>query len=89
MIQPWLESLNTVDKNAVQLASVDSKRLNIAFENWTLPIQDSLINSDYQLIKKQYRICFKLQPPVGQDQADNYDNWRLNYYLQAIDNPVT
>ena len=87
MIQPWLESLNSIEKDTVQLSSLDSKRLKIAFDNWTLPIQDNLITSDYQLIRKQYRICFKLQPPTGQYQTDNYDNWKLNYYLQAIDNP--
>ena len=87
MVQPWLESLNSSESDRFQLSRVDSKRLKIAFDNWTLPIQDNLITSDYQLIKKQYRICFKLQPPVGQNQNDNYDNWKLNYYLQAIDNP--
>ena len=56
----------------------------MAFDNWTLPIQDNLITSDYQLLTKQYRICFKLQPPISQNQTDNYDNWKLNYYLQAI-----
>lgn len=59
----------------------------MAFDNWTLPIQENLISSDYQLVKKQYRLCFKLQPPSGQNQTDNYDNWKLDYYLQAIDNP--
>jgi SNF2 family DNA or RNA helicase len=85
MIQPWLEALNSPDSKSFQLSRIDSKRLKIAFDNWTLPIQENLITSDYQLIKKQYRICFKLQPPIG--QTDNYDNWRLNYYLQALDNP--
>jgi len=28
-----------------------------------------------------------LQPPSGQNRQDNYDNWKLDYYLQAIDNP--
>ena len=87
MIQPWLECLNSEDNKTIELSNLDSKRLKIAFDNWTLPIQDSLITSDYQLIRKQYRICFKLQPPTNQVNQDNYDNWKLNYYLQAIDNP--
>lgn len=87
MIQPWLESLNHSEKIPCNLSSSDSKRLKMAFDHWTLPIQDNLITSDYQLIKKQYRICLKLQPPISQNQTDNYDNWKLNYYLQAVDNP--
>ncbi|WP_017294845.1 DEAD/DEAH box helicase [Geminocystis herdmanii] len=86
-IQSWLESLNSNEKHISNLTPLDSKRLKTAFDNWTLPIQDNLITSDFQLVKKQYRICFKLQPPTGTNQVDNYDNWRLNYYLQAIDNP--
>ncbi|BAQ62045.1 helicase [Geminocystis sp. NIES-3708] len=86
MIQPWLESLNNKDQPISNLSSLDSKRLKMAFDHWTLPIQDNLITSDYQLVKKQYRICLKLQPPISQNQADNYDNWKLNYYLQAVDN---
>lgn len=87
MIQPWLESLNSSEKVTSNLSSLDSKRLKMAFDHWTLPIQDNLITSDYQLIKKQYRICLKLQPPISQNQTDNYENWKLNYYLQAVDNP--
>ncbi|BAQ65807.1 DEAD/DEAH box helicase [Geminocystis sp. NIES-3709] len=86
-IQSWLESLNNKEKQSFNLSSLDSKRLKTAFDNWTLPIQDNLITSDFQLIKKQYRICFKLQPPIATHQTDNYDNWCLNYYLQALDNP--
>lgn len=86
IIQPWLESLNHSKKVPSNLSSSDSKRLKMAFDHWTLPIQDNLITSDYQLIKKQYRICLKLQPPISQNQTDNYDNWKLNYYLQAVDN---
>ncbi|WPF89097.1 DEAD/DEAH box helicase [Cyanobacterium aponinum AL20118] len=87
MVQTWLESLNSEEKSKCHLSSLDNKRLQMAFDNWTLPIQENLISSDYQLVKKQYRLCFKLQPPSGQNQTDNYDNWKLDYYLQAIDNP--
>lgn len=87
MVQPWVESLNNSEKNLPNLSSLDSQRLKMAFDHWILPIQDNLITSDYQLIKKQYRICLKLQPPIYQNQIDNYDNWKLNYYLQALDNP--
>ncbi|MBL1209070.1 DEAD/DEAH box helicase [Geminocystis sp. GBBB08] len=87
IIQPWLESLNSTENFTTNLPLLDSKRLKTAFDNWTLPIQDNLITSEHQLVKKQYRICFKLQPPINQNQTDNYENWKLNYYLQALDNP--
>ncbi|WP_373478504.1 DEAD/DEAH box helicase [Geminocystis sp.] len=87
IIQPWLESLNSNKNSISNLSSIDNKRLKMAFDSWTLSIQDNLITADYQLIKKQYRICFKLQPPAPQSQVDNYDNWKINYYLQAVDNP--
>ncbi len=84
-VEPWLNSLVKTDINYCELPSADSKRLKMAFDHWTLPIQDNLITSDFQLSKKQYRICFKLTPPGSSE--DNYNNWRLDYYLQAIDNP--
>lgn len=84
-IEPWLNSLTKTDINYCDLPSTDSKRLKMAFDHWTLPIQDNLITADFQLSKKQYRTCFKLTPPPPSE--DNYDNWRLDYYLQAIDNP--
>lgn len=86
-IQPWLECLSQENDAKCKLSSLDSKRLKTALDNWTLPIQDYLITADYQLINKQYRNCFKLQPPSIQTRQDNYDNWKLDYYLQAIDNP--
>ncbi|AFZ46587.1 SNF2-related protein [Cyanobacterium stanieri PCC 7202] len=84
-VEPWLNSLVQTDLNYCDLPSTDSKRLKMAFDHWTLPIQDNLITSDFQLSKKQYRICFKLNPPASSE--NNYDNWKLDYYLQAIDNP--
>ena len=84
-IEPWLNSLAETDINHCDLPSTESKRLKMAFDHWTLPIQDNLITSDFQLSKKQYRICFKLNPPAPSE--NNYDNWKLDYYLQAIDNP--
>ena len=86
-IQPWLQSLTEPNASYCQLSALNSKRLKTALDNWILPIQDYLITSDYQLINKQYRNCFKLQPPSSQNRNDNYDNWRLEYYLQAIDSP--
>lgn len=86
-IRLWLESLGNKEKIVLNLSSLEYKRLKTALDNWTFPIQDSLITNDFQLLKKQYRICFKLQPPVLTNQSDSYDNWRLNYYLQAVDNP--
>ena len=87
MIQPWLDCLSQENNYSCQLSTVDSKRLQTSFDNWTLPIQDYLITADYQLVNKQYRNCFKLQPPSSQNRNDNYENWKLDYYLQAIDNP--
>jgi len=42
-IEPWLESLSDSNKQKCQLSPLDSKRLETALENWTLPIQEYLI----------------------------------------------
>ena len=45
--QKWLESLINKEKQELNLPSSENKRLKTAFDNWTLPIQDNLITSDY------------------------------------------
>ncbi|HIK38439.1 MAG: DEAD/DEAH box helicase [Geminocystis sp.] len=86
MVSSWIEALSNPLHRKCNLSPLNNKRLRMAFNHWVLPIQEDIITSEHQLRKRQYRLCLKLQPPSS-TQGDNYDNWRLDYFLQAIDNP--
>ncbi|MCT7952285.1 SNF2-related protein [Ancylothrix sp. C2] len=59
---------------AANLKGIES--LETSLKNWTAPI-------DYELAKqREFRACFSLQPP-----ENGKGNWRLNYGLQAADDP--
>lgn len=87
LAQTWLQSL--VDLSGkLPLAKRDFKRLDHALDNWTLSIQNYLVTPDNnQLGDNQFRICLVLQPPTSGDVNWGYVNWKLNYCLQALDNP--
>lgn len=44
--------------------------------HWLLPLEQSLQ-------EQRYRLCFNLQPPTR-----NVSNWKIEYFLQAADNPA-
>lgn len=58
---------------AATLNETDSKTLSIALSNWKAPLQKS---------QAQFRACLKLIPP-----AESYQSWKIEYLLQAIDDP--
>jgi SNF2 family DNA or RNA helicase len=84
-IQPWLRSLSKSP-----LLETDTKNLNRlenSLYNWTLPINESLVNSENNKFgQNQYRVCFSLQPPVTTEASGEQSDWQLQYYLQALDN---
>lgn len=86
-IQPWLRSLSTPSP----LLEIDNKqiqRLENALYNWTLPLQEYLVNeTNKNLGQNQYQACFLLQPPTEVEADGEQGNWRLQYYLQALDEP--
>ncbi len=85
-LQPWLTSL-TKTQTTYQDDSKNIKRLETALLNWTLPLQDYLVNeNNTNLGKNQYRVCVSLTPPIKDTQKSNFD-WTLRYSLQALDDP--
>lgn len=86
-IHPWLESLQ--EKQSIcQLSQTETDRLITAIDNWTLPIQESLIIGNSQLTEKKYRTCFKLIPPSQVNAETSYSDWKIIYYIQALDDPT-
>lgn len=82
---PWLLSFGSTDPDFVG-TETEIKRLETAFENWTLPIRDYLVTeTNKQLVKNQFQICFYLKPPAN-PQGEEV-SWKLAYYLQALDDP--
>ncbi|HEY9703895.1 MAG TPA: SNF2 helicase-associated domain-containing protein, partial [Allocoleopsis sp.] len=84
LINNWFKRLSS--KNNILETSPSVKRLQSVLNNWMTPIQDYVINDDSSqgkgITEKLFRTCFILQPP-GENQAD----WKLEYVLQAIDQP--
>ena len=74
-MREFLAALGTkTGQMAANLKGIES--LKTAFQNWTATI-------DYELAKqREFRACFALQPP-----ENGKGNWRLNYGLQAADDP--
>jgi SNF2 family DNA or RNA helicase len=78
----WLQSLSTPsDTLEVPTEAVD--RLETALSTWTTPVQQNLVAPTSQTLRQNlWRTCFALKPP-----ASGETNWRLDYCLQAVDNP--
>ncbi|MBR8826901.1 MAG: DEAD/DEAH box helicase [Gomphosphaeria aponina SAG 52.96 = DSM 107014] len=85
-VQKWLNSL-ALETNNFVAAPKDINYLTIALNNWTLPVQDYLVTSSNTLASIQFRTCFLLQPPSSGNVSWGYVNWKLQYYLQALDDP--
>ena len=84
IVEPWLRSLSTtpyIDTNGRNV-----KRLANALYNWTLPINEYVIDRQHNLGANRYRVCFVLTPPVETAEDGKQNDWTLNYYLQALDN---
>jgi SNF2 family DNA or RNA helicase len=85
-VQPWLRSLSESPQLAAEAKSIN--RLSNALYNWTLPIREYLVNRQNQnLSTNRYRVCFVLTPPTETTEAGEQNDWQLNYYLQALDDP--
>jgi SNF2 family DNA or RNA helicase len=83
-VQPWLRSLSASPILEAETNSIN--RLSNALYNWTLPISEYLVNrQNYNLSSNRYRVCFVLTPPTAVEGVQN--DWQLNYYLQALDDP--
>lgn len=83
VVAKWLQSLGS-DSPEFAAKSSEIERLETALRNWTLPIQDYLVNN-LKLGQNQFRACFCLVPPKSEQTNASQGDWRLEYYLQALD----
>ena len=84
-IEPWLRSL-CLDP-ILEAQPQNANPLVNALYNWTLPIEEYIVNRYRNLTLNRYRVCFVLTPPVEVAENGEQNDWSLNYYLQALDNP--
>lgn len=75
VVQNWLQGL-AADSPEVETETVDAENLAQTLKNWTAPLQQTL--AEHNL----FRTGFRLSPPKNKEK-----NWRLDYCLQAIDEP--
>ena len=84
-VEPWLRSLAI--SSAIEADSKNANRLSNAVYNWTLPIAEYVVNRQHNLSSNRYRVCFVLTPPAETTEEGRQNDWSLNYFLQALDNP--
>ncbi|YAI81300.1 MAG: DEAD/DEAH box helicase [cyanobacterium endosymbiont of Rhopalodia sterrenbergii] len=85
LVQRWLKSLTEINPSFTA-SKDDLKRLENALHNWSLSIQEYLVDStNITLGVNQFRVCFYLEPPnlKAINFTDTY--WNLKYCLQALD----
>ncbi|EAZ90453.1 DEAD/DEAH box helicase [Crocosphaera chwakensis] len=86
-IQKWLQSL-TQNISNFEASEFEIKGLKNALTNWTSSLEEYMISSDNQQLGiNQFRVCFQLETPPDNNKTSEQSNWRLNYYLQALDDP--
>lgn len=92
-IRPHAKPLHNFPKNSVSIPWVNrlskakasfeleaAQPLRHAYENWTFPIRDHLVQPpDFALTQPLFRTCFQLIPPEAGSET-----WHLNYGLQAL-----
>ncbi|MDJ0729602.1 MAG: DEAD/DEAH box helicase [Crocosphaera sp.] len=84
-ILKWLQAL-TQDLPQFEASEFDIKGLNNALSNWTSSLDEYIISSNNQQLGiNQFRVCFQLETPEKKNKKSEQSNWRLNYYLQALD----
>ncbi len=87
-IQRWLAAL--ADKSgSLAIEQREVELLEHALGNWTLPVQDYLVSSPSatKLGENLFRVCFVLEPPTEGEINWGYLDWKLIFYLQAVDDP--
>ncbi len=85
-VKDWLRSL-TQPYHPIEAKETDIKRLENAWNNWTLSIQEHLASPTNQQLKTyQFRVCLILQPPSSKAIENGQGNWLLKYGLQSLDN---
>ena len=81
-IEEWMRSLST-DSDTLEAPPEAVARLEAVLQTWTTPVQQNIVAPTSQTLSQNlWRTCFALKPP-----ASSNTNWRLEYGLQAVDNP--
>ncbi|MFW6357732.1 MAG: DEAD/DEAH box helicase [Chroococcales cyanobacterium] len=87
LVFPWLEGLSQ-ESAAFEIEDEAAKRLDTALQNWTVPIQEYLGKQLLEKLgKNQFRLAFRLQPPTEGELNWGRTHWKLQYGLQAFENP--
>ncbi|MGD1699462.1 SNF2 helicase-associated domain-containing protein, partial [Dapis sp. BLCC M229] len=74
-IRQWLKSL--LGKSTLKLPPAkETQQISKILENWKSPLQE------YKTTEKKFITCFRLHSP-----SNNSKQWKLEYCLQAVDNP--
>ncbi|HAC64962.1 MAG TPA: ATP-dependent helicase [Cyanothece sp. UBA12306] len=86
LVQQWLKSLSEPKLDFIT-SDRKVKRLENALNNWILSIEEYVVTPhNKKLGIKQFRVCFELEPPASNTINSGFVNWKLKYYLQALDN---
>jgi len=89
-VQEWMRMLSeqpsltlSTPSDTLEAPTEAVARLETALSTWTTPVQQNLVAPTSQRFGQNlFRTGFSLQPP-----ASGETNWRLEYCLQAVDNP--
>ncbi len=89
-VQEWMRMLSeqpsltlSTPSDTLEAPNEAVARLETALSTWTTPVQQNLVAPTSQRFGQNlFRTGFSLQPP-----ASGETNWRLEYCLQAVDNP--
>lgn len=88
LVKDWLQGLSQ-DQPLPSDQQLLYSRLENALRNWTRSVQDYLVTpQNDHLGTNQYRVCLVLVPPTSGEVAWGILNWKLHYYLQALDDPA-
>ncbi|ACA98619.1 MULTISPECIES: DEAD/DEAH box helicase [unclassified Picosynechococcus] len=81
VVFPWCDRLSKAKATFEDLP----RQLGHAYENWTFPVREYLVNPpDFALKQPLFRACFQLLPPTAAQ-----DHWQLQYGLQALGNAAS
>ncbi|MCW6037480.1 DEAD/DEAH box helicase [Spirulina subsalsa FACHB-351] len=83
----WLESL-AQPLTSLRESPETLHRLKTALDSWKAPVQDYLVTpKDEKLAGNSFRTSFVLQPPTTGEINWGKLEWKLNYYLHAVNDP--
>ncbi|MEC4983234.1 MAG: DEAD/DEAH box helicase [Oscillatoria sp. PMC 1068.18] len=86
-LEQWLNSLSQTSAK-FEAEPTAGKRLETAITNWTYPVKDYLVTpASTEVEQNQFRVSLSLVPPTKGEINWGQLDWKLQYGLQAIDDP--